>query len=499
MHALARRGLLLGGGAVLGALAANRLHKTGIPERPPFPLSAQMPSGNNVILNDASELNPTRVARHVTLGRDPDAGLVATLRGELRQAVARNRSVSASTARHSMGRQSLAQDGLAITLEQDRIEVDTAARRYRVAAGTRWSAVVPSLDAVGLSPAVMQSNNDFGVAGTFCVNAHGWPVPFGPFGSTVRSLNLMLADGELVTCSRSQESALFQTTMGGYGLTGIITELELEAVPNARLEPDFAVMRAEEFGLRLAESAASDTDVRMAYGRMNVAIDGFLDEAILVTYREAVDQTDLPAADRSRLLGWATRNIFRGQQGSERIKDLRWIVESGVAPTLTGGPTTRNSLLNEPVAVLADGDPARTDILHEYFVPPSRFADFVSACRTIIPSSYQSLLNVTLRYVAADGDSVLAYAPEPRIAAVMLFSQEMTVRAEADMTRMTRALINSALALGGTYYLPYRLHATPEQLAGGYPRLADFVARKRAIDPDLVFRNALWDRYMAAL
>ena len=111
--------------------------------------------------------------------------------------------------------------------------------------------------------------------------------------------------------------------MGGYGLTGIVTELELEAVANARLEPEFAVMLAEEIGPRLADAAGPDTDVRMAYGRMNVAIDGFLDEAMLVTYREAEDQSDLPAPDRLQILGWARRHIFRRQQGSERVKDLR--------------------------------------------------------------------------------------------------------------------------------------------------------------------------------
>ena len=397
-----------------------------------------------------------------------------------------------------MGGQSLARDGLAVTLDQDRIDVDSAAGTYRVAAGVRWHTVLQRLDALGLSPSVMQSNNDFGVAGTFCVNAHGWPAPFGPFGSTVRSLKLMLADGELVTCSRTENRGLFEMTMGGYGLTGIVTELELAAVPNMRLEPEVAVLPAEDFGTRFADAVSPGQTVRMAYGRMNVAIEGFLDEAIMVTYREAADQSDLPDAAQSRLIGWATRHILRGQVGSERMKDFRWMMESGIAPALTGGAVTRNGLLNEPVAVLADGDPARTDILHEYFIAPTRFAEFVAACRRIIPSSYQSLLNVTLRYVAADTESVLAYAPEPRIAAVMLFSQEKTMRAEADMARMTRALIDAALELGGSYYLPYRLHATPEQFATGYPRIAEFVTRKRAIDPGLLFRNALWDRYMAA-
>lgn len=166
---------------------------------------------------------------------------------------------------------------------------------------------------------------------------------------------------------------------------------------------------------------------------------------------------------------------------------------------LVNGAATRNSLMNEPVVTLDDRDPARTDILHEYFVAPARFAEFVAVCRDVIPASYQQLLNITLRFVNTDHDSVLAYATEPRIAAVMLFSQEQTVRGEADMARMTRELIERVLAIGGTYYLPYRPHATVDQLTRGYPRAAALAAFKRGADRDLLFRNHLWDTYLSRL
>jgi FAD/FMN-containing dehydrogenase len=352
------------------------------------------------------------------------------------------------------------------------------------------------LDAIGFSPAVMQSNNDFGVAGTFSVNAHGWPVPFGPFGSTVRSLTVMLADGAVLECSRNRNPEIFSMAMGGYGLTGIVTELHMDMVPNIRLEPEFELMPSREFGTNFLAAAMQGPAVQMAYGRMNVAINEFLEEAVMVTYRQSEDQSDLPGASRSAFVDAVSREILRGQVGSERMKNLRWTLETGIAPIVTGGSVTRNALLDEPVSVLRDNNSGRTDILHEYFVPPARFADFIAACQEIIPSSYQELLNVTLRYVGSDGDSVLTYAPRPRIAAVMLFSQERNLRGEADMVRMTGALIEAVLGMGGTYYLPYRPHATVDQFARGYPGLPEFISRKRALDPGLVFRNGFWDRYM---
>ena len=42
---------------------------------------------------------------------------------------------------------------------------------------------------------------------------------------------------------------------------------------------------------------------------------------------------------------------------------------------------------------------------------------------------------MTLRYVDADSSSVLTYALQPRIAAVMLFVQKPTAEADDDMRR----------------------------------------------------------------
>jgi hypothetical protein len=63
---------------------------------------------------------------------------------------------------------------------------------------------------------------------------------------------------------------------------------------------------------------------------------------------------------------------------------------------------------------------------------------------------------------------------------------------------ITAALIDHVRAIGGSYYLPYRLHARPDQFAAIYPNAARFAERKRHYDPGLLFRNALWDNYLAS-
>jgi FAD/FMN-containing dehydrogenase len=279
--------------------------------------------------------------------------------------------------------------------------------------------------------------------------------------------------------------------MGGYGLVGLITEIAVGYELNELLEPSFRTMPAADFAPAFEAAARSHP---MAYGRLDVSRDGFLEEALLVAYAPVSGQE--PPVEGSGFLSRASRPVFRAQVGSDWVKRRRWWMETSLAPRLAG-PITRNTLLNEPVATLDDRDPGRTDILHEYFVAPDRFADFLDTARRIIPASWQELLNITVRWVERDPESVLSYAPDgPRIASVLLFSQEMTARGEADMRRMTSELIEATLGMGGSYYLPYRPHATVEQFRRAYPRWEEFAALKRRVDPGLRLRNGFWDNYL---
>ncbi len=484
-----RRAVLLGAGVAAGAVGTRWMG----PQNPVLDgVQVITPAAAEGTLNDASLLSETPIFKHITLTDDPGETLLTALRAELTEAKTAGRPVNLSAARHSMGGQSIPQGGHAITFDNGLVEPGDGL--FRAHAGARWRDVIRALDPVGLSPKVMQSNHDFGVASTFSVNAHGWPTQFGPMGSTVRSVKMLLADGTHITASRTENADIFAAAMGGYGLIGLITELTVDAAPNMLLEPTFQTMPAADFATTFEAKVGT---VPMAYGRLNIDRAGFFTDAMLVSYTPV--EGEIPPATESGLLSKISRSIFRAQVGNEWVKHRRWGIETGIGASLAGA-SSRSSLMNEPVITLDDRDPTRTDILHEYFVAPDKFGEFLTAARAIIPDSYQELLNITLRWVDQDATSLLSYAPNgPRIASVLLFSQEMSARSEADMQWMTARLIDAVHAIGGSYYLPYRPHATPAQFATGYVRAAEFAAFKRQIDPALVFRNALWDTYMDTL
>ena len=137
---------------------------------------------------------------------------------------------------------------------------------------------------LGLSPMVMQSNNDFGIGATFSVNAHGWATPHGPMGATAREANLLLADGRHVRIARDENAELFAAAMGGYGLVGILTDLVVEVAPNQLLEPRFARLPAADFAAAFGDAVRG---VPLAYGRLDVDRGGMFEEALMVTFHPA--------------------------------------------------------------------------------------------------------------------------------------------------------------------------------------------------------------------
>ncbi len=90
---------------------------------------------------------------------------------------------------------------------------------------------------------------------------------------------------------------------------------------------------------------------------------------------------------------------------------------------------------------------------------------------------------------------MLAWARQESFAFVIYYKQGVSAAAQKEVGVWTRELIDAALAQGGSYYLPYQIHATPEQFHRAYPRAREFFALKRRVDPENRFRNKLWDRY----
>ena len=444
-------------------------------------------------VDDASHLNNTAVDSVVNIATGR-ADAIEQLRALLAYARSHDLKVSIAGAKHSMGGHTITPDGIQLNmLPFNEMQLDTSTNILTVGSGALWSEVIPYLNAQGRAVAIMQSDNVFSVGGSVSVNCHGWQHNNPPIASTVVAFTIMLADGSIRLCDRKYESELFSMALGGYGLFGVILDVSLRTVPNELYRYHRVLMSPDKYIEYYGRLIDADTNVRMVYGRLNVSVEEPFTKAMLhyFTYEK-----NLPPGHplKEPSLVEVKRSIFTGSRKDEYGKKLRWNSEQAFSKISIGGSSSRNDIMNEAPFYLNYSD-THTDILHEYFIPRRNFNEFIEQLRSIVPKHDQNLLNVTIRNVLRDEDVFLRYASEEMFAFVMFFEQERTPEAEKAMRALTTELIDAALQLEGTFYLPYRLHASGQQLVKGYPRINEYFERKCRYDPEAVFSNMFFKHY----
>jgi FAD/FMN-containing dehydrogenase len=440
--------------------------------------------------DDASRLNRTRVAEIVPVAADE-----AVAERQIRDLFVRARRdhlhVSIAGAKHSMGGHTIAPDGIVLDMLAFRhIDVDVERRILHVGAGARWSEVLRAVDEGGLSVGVMQSNDDFSVGGSISVNCHGWQAHAAPIASTVDSFRILLADGRILRCSRGENHDLFALALGGYGLFGVILDVDLRLVPNQRLRVETVSVDADDYVKELDARVTTAPDVALEYGRLCVVPgESFLRAGLLTTFTPEPGPIEKLSALGDPNLASLRRIVYRAQIESDAGKALRWDLETRFGEQLSASSLTRNQVLAESATIYMEQNQDRVEIIQEYFVPPESFAHFVADARAILERRRCDLLNVTVRDVEPDDDTFLRYADRRMIAVVFLIDTERTTTGDAVVQALARELIDTALTWGGRYYLPYRLYASREQFERAYPLAPAFFEAKRRYDPDGLFQN----------
>jgi FAD/FMN-containing dehydrogenase len=397
--------------------------------------------------------------------------------------------------RHTMGGHTMADGATVIDMTPlKHVDVDAVEKTITVGSGATWAEILRELQKHGLAVKVMQSNHDFTIGGSLSVNCHGWQQGLPPISSTVRSIRIVTADGRVVECRRDHESAtLLRHALGGYGLFGIITEATLDVVDDAYYSIERVSATPASYQGEF-DRLTANRDVGMAYGRINVAPFGFLESCTVNVLRPTSGggSKEIPTGPLETL----KRVVFRGSVGSGFGKQIREWGES------FGGETTggwRSVIQSEPASKFGSHETDSSEILHEYFVPVAKLEAFVKAIRPLLhdekhPSDVD-LLNITVRDVKPDTDTALPYAREHVFGLVMLFHLPLGVESDLHMQTLTRNMIDAVLEVGGTYYLPYRLHATREQFRAAYPQAEAFFAEKHRLDPKGIFTNAFFQTY----
>lgn len=403
--------------------------------------------------------------------------------------------VAVGGARFSMGGQTAVHGGLHLDLRGLRrlVWLDVAQRRVRVQAGMTWRDLQDHLDPHGLAVRTMQSYANFTVGGSVSVNAHGRYVGHGPVGHTVRALQLVLADGRVVEASRSHHPGLFRAALGGYGAVGVIAEVELDLDENGRIERSTADVPLADY------PAYFDRVVRATGCLLHNAdlLPPHFDAALVTNWTP----TGKPVTESRRLVprdadyDLERKVIHAVSEWPNGAKLQRQVVR----PALQLRPAVawRNHEASLDTASL---EPASrrdaTYALQEYFIPVRHFHAFARDLADVLRRHDAKVLNVSIRHSPPDRDALMAWAREEVFSFVLYFKQKTGAAAQQAVGVWTRALIDAALRGGGTYYLPYQLHATQAQFDAAYPQAGAFRAVKARADPAHRFSNELWRRYL---
>src|SRR5277367_5720923 len=135
------------------------------------------------------------------------------------------------------------------------LSFDPASGLLRCEAGVTIAELIDVFLPRGFFPPVTPGTRFVTLGGSIAADVHGKNHHRdSSLASHVTNFDLMVASGEVLRCSREENSALFWATVGGMGLTGVILELELR--------------------MRRVESAYLDGELIRA-GNVDTAIEAF--------------------------------------------------------------------------------------------------------------------------------------------------------------------------------------------------------------------------------
>lgn len=139
---------------------------------------------------------------------------------------------------------------------------DAATAQLTVEAGVTIADILATFEPRGFFLQVVPGTKFVTVGGAIAADVHGKNHHRdGGFGTIVESFRLALPGGEIVTCSRSENAALFAATLGGMGLTGMILDATLRLLPieTGWLRQDTRVASNLDAAIDQLEGSASTT------------------------------------------------------------------------------------------------------------------------------------------------------------------------------------------------------------------------------------------------
>jgi FAD/FMN-containing dehydrogenase len=377
-----------------------------------------------------------------------------------------------------------------------------------VEAGIQWPAILDYLrdaqqdaDAPAWGIRQKQTGADrLSIGGALAANVHGRGLAFPPIVDDVESFTLVGPDGELHTCSRSENTELFSLVIGGYGLFGVVYSVRLRLMPRSKVERVVEVRSIdgviEAFGERIADG--------FLFGDFQFSIDPndpqFLRRGVFSCYRPVDDTTPIPEGQRALSRDDWGRLLHLAHVDKARVWDAyatHYLATSGQV-YWSDAHQLAEYLDDYHVELdrLTGADDRATEMITEIYVPRDRLDDFMAEAAADFREHEVSVVYGTVRLIERDEETFLPWAREPWACTIFNLHTVHTPAGLEHAADAFRRLIDMAIARGGSYFLTYHRWACPEQVEACYPEFRHFLAAKREHDPEERFQSD-WYRHYA--
>ena len=448
-------------------------------------------------LNDVQSRLNTSEMRAIARPRDP-AEVSRTIVDARQQGI----SLCPAGALHSMGGQQFLEAGVCLSSEQltGIGPLDRESQTVWVQSGVTWPSLVQWLreqqrgEASELSIIQKQTGADeLTLGGALSSNIHGRVLGRKPIVEDIEAFYLTGPDGTRKLCTREEGWDLFRLAVGGYGLFGFVDSIKLGLQKRQRL-----VRRVREVALDEAIPALEAQARRgAAYGDFQYKTDeasgGFMAEGIMSTYSpeeggdpDSASRVGLSTEDWSRLYVLAHTDKARAYQEYARHYfqtdgQAYWSDDQQFSPYLPeAGDMLYRRMGWKTYASL---------MITELYIPRTRFVNFMSAARSQVLATQANLVYGTVRLIEAERETLLHWAAQDYACVIFNLLVEHSPEGVARGQAQFRALIDCALAEGGSYYLTYHRWARKDQVERAYPQFPEFLRQKRRYDPDEVFAS----------
>lgn len=337
------------------------------------------------------------------------------------------------------------------------------------------------------------------LGGALACNAHGRGLTLGPMIQQVEGFDLLGADGEVRSCSRTEHPDLFRLAIGGYGLFGFVTAVRLKLRPRVKVRRVVALAETGSIIDRFEDRIRAG----YLYGDYQFATDAsrdsFLARGVFSCYEPVPEDTPLTAnPTRFHPEDWARLTFYshRYKRRAFETYTSRYSATSGQvywhdAQLSAAYVDNYHDGLDRALGSSVKG----TEMITELYVPRPRLAAFMSDAAAALRRRKANMIYGTVRLIEQDDESVLAWARERYACVIFNLHVEHTPAGTAAAADAFRDLIDVAIGHAGSYYLTYHRWARRDQVEICHPRMREFLALKLRHDPEERFQSTWYRHY----